>query len=879
MDSQKEMSAINDFPIGSIVFEKYEVLNFIASGAGGRVYRVLDTLRRVEVALKVIPSESFDEKQLMRFQTEAQTSAKLCHANIATVFDFGLIDGTPYLVMEFVDGLSLEEMLAENKQLNLGDFVDLFIQITEAIIHAHNNGVIHRDIKPGNVVIHTNADGVMTAKILDFGVAKRIDTGAGNTGRQTPTGNIVGSPLYMSPEQAQGGKVTPRSDYYSIGSMMFRCLAGYPPIQAATAIETIMKVANSKPPSLSEQLGVDVPSELCELVDGLLSKDPTQRPSLEEVVLPLLRALSQTIAELDEEADPPGTTSDTTEVTPKRSVSSVKVVVFANLVFIVCVFAICLWTTFGRKEWEHQSKPMVVPDFSKSMPAIRSAELVQQDESSVNLNGGSVTDQELPKHVKHPLNGIRKLEASGTELRTLETINQFKNLEELQIAKNHLNDGALERLTSLKHLKILDIRDMSNITDKDMDTIAKLTTLASLDLTRLQNITPAGLKKLITLTGLQQLKLQDTPFSPSEIEQFAPSINPCCTIELTGCPRIKLDDLKTLKLKFPDLKFTSEVHPFFDARSVVDDLSVPLDDIFKQVSKTEGKATGAQKQKLKKVYQGIINIVEKRYGKETPRSRNYYIHMANAFADVGDAEFNANWRIVAYQTAADKAKKAGDAVCELAALDQLINCMSEHRGYQAGKATALRAIALAESRNEQSSSDQVDRISAFALKAKLSSQFKDSETYYKRALAIQDKFLGKETGRAAVLVGGLGDCYLMTETYSKANACFKRVIETFKKLGGTSNESEHNAFLMACVHRARMIMMNEQPGSLAEAKELNRESYRLSKKPGTPIDFAISAVRQRAELLTMLKAKPSEIEAVRKEETKLLEKAKRQTQI
>ncbi|MBX9671426.1 MAG: serine/threonine protein kinase, partial [Candidatus Obscuribacterales bacterium] len=195
-------SRLGDSVVGSILFSKFEVLDVIADGGKGRVLKVRNIDLQSLFALKVLTNSTISDEDMMRFHNEAKIASKLSHPNIASVFDFGSFKGFPYLVMELVDGMSLSEYLKERRVLNLQDFLDVFLQVTKALVHAHRLGVIHRDVKPDNIAVKKDDTG-LTAKLLDFGLAKKIELDTEKIGRLTARGAVLGTPLYMSPEQTR----------------------------------------------------------------------------------------------------------------------------------------------------------------------------------------------------------------------------------------------------------------------------------------------------------------------------------------------------------------------------------------------------------------------------------------------------------------------------------------------------------------------------------------------------------------------------------------------------------------------------------------------------------------------------------------------------
>jgi eukaryotic-like serine/threonine-protein kinase len=245
---------------------RYTLVERIAVGGVGEVWRARDDVLDRDVAVKVLKEEyAADAGFLVRFRNEARHTAALSHPGIASIFDYGELDGTAYLVMELVPGEPLSAVIAREGRLSPQRTLHLVGQAGLALDAAHTAGVIHRDVKPGNLLVN-NADVV---KVTDFGIARVVGSEA-----ITDTGLVVGTAAYLSPEQATGKDITPSSDVYSLGVVAYECLAGHRPFVADTAMGVAMAHATSAPPDLPG----DVPPLVADFVLRTLDKDPARRP-------------------------------------------------------------------------------------------------------------------------------------------------------------------------------------------------------------------------------------------------------------------------------------------------------------------------------------------------------------------------------------------------------------------------------------------------------------------------------------------------------------------------------------------------------------------------------------------------------------------------
>jgi serine/threonine protein kinase len=268
---------------------RYRLTGRIAAGGMGEVWRGQDQLLNRAVAVKLLPTgRAGDEAFLARFRAEARYAASLSHPGIALVYDYGESSefGGAYLVMELVDGDPLSAILARAGRLSADVTLDIVSQAARALDAAHQAGIVHRDIKPGNLLIASGG----TTKITDFGIATAVR--AAQTSHLTETGMVMGTAMYVSPEQATGAPVDSASDIYSLGVVAYECLAGHPPFTAREPLAIAFAHKHEPVPALPP----DVPPPVSDLVYHMLAKTPEERPANVRVVADRADMLRDTLA-------------------------------------------------------------------------------------------------------------------------------------------------------------------------------------------------------------------------------------------------------------------------------------------------------------------------------------------------------------------------------------------------------------------------------------------------------------------------------------------------------------------------------------------------------------------------------------------------------
>ena len=262
--------------VGQVIADRYHVTKKLGEGGMGQVYLAEHVKMGRKSAIKVMsPAMMHDPDAIARFNREAGNASKITHPNVCAVYDFGETpEGLIYLAMEFVEGEPLTGLLEREGALPLPRATAIFKQTADALQAAHDLGIVHRDLKPDNIMLARGRDGTDVVKVVDFGIAKRDESGQ----KVTKTGLVVGTPEFMSPEQLSGDRLDGKSDLYSLALVYFRMLTGHLPFQADTVQETMIKRLTDEPKKLAEvRPDLKFPSGLQPVLDAALTRTPGER--------------------------------------------------------------------------------------------------------------------------------------------------------------------------------------------------------------------------------------------------------------------------------------------------------------------------------------------------------------------------------------------------------------------------------------------------------------------------------------------------------------------------------------------------------------------------------------------------------------------------
>lgn len=545
-----------------LIAGRYEVREAIGSGARGQVYLAHDPLLDSLVAIKMLHHNGADEA-VVRFQKEAIATGKLKHPRIAQTLDFGIADGVLYMVMEFVDGVSLEQLLESEECLPTERALPLFLDICEGLAHAHANGIFHRDLKPANVIVVKSEAGEF-AKLVDFGIAKIQGDDLVVTDPQA----IIGSPIYMSPEQCKGEVCDSRSDLYSFGCLMFETLSGNPPFLGDTAIDTINLKTTRAAPELSSVMDTShLPPVLVQIIQKCLERDPQQRY---QSVTEIEKALDEiTLDRESGDSSQPVSTGSRTAKMPALYVVLTLVVILLISGYVAQQILTdgtaadssklkIINTGLESAEFYKQSTKFVDPKVEDKYDDddvvrdddTRSFGVQLQHDIPVENKGNQincfVVDGKTPDRIRttrmvhdedfKQLVGktyLRRLDIdhagslTGAGMKYIEKL----PLKEIRVNNSMMKDVAMEHFCKIPTLEFLSVHDGINFTDQGLRNIGNLKKLRMLEITS-ANITDAGVEYVSQSSQLEWLMLSRT----SQItDKCIPSI-------------IRLSKLRTLTL-------------------------------------------------------------------------------------------------------------------------------------------------------------------------------------------------------------------------------------------------------------------------------------------------------------------------------------------
>lgn len=569
--------------------ERYRVIGVLGSGGMSHVYQAHDSILDKTVAIKILQIESgfSRDDHVRRFQMEAKATATLKHDNIVSILDFGLTaDAVPYMVLDHLEGKSLMEIIEGNGPLSLEHALPIFLQVCAGLEHAHKYGVVHRDLKPSNIIFARDQNGNEVIKVIDFGIARLEESGS-----LTATNAVIGSPPYMSPEQASGKRIGVTSDIYSLGCVIFESLTGKPPFAGNTSVETIMMHVNNAPPKLSDVADGDFPAALETLVARLLQKDPSDRFQSMEHVISALRDLDTcTASSVIKLAVTPGNTK-------AELVQGALIVVICVGLVIAAVAGSVLMLEYYLNESEKLPVTGKNPHFKTDpedasiliptmMPSRTDASLLKmyRDDTtttSLQLMHCPITDKGIG-YIKHlPLDMMDIRFCPGITDKSLPMIGEIKTLRELHMDNfGHQitpGDSAFKYFANLLLLNHLTV-DGIKLSQDDFEALSKIPHLRSLHLNRIRNVTKANLLPLQNIKTLRSVELGGEEGGEHHSIEIYEALAQIKTLERIGLNRGQITDadlpaiaqIKQLKVLLVPRTFVTDKGILYLAKNLPD---------------------------------------------------------------------------------------------------------------------------------------------------------------------------------------------------------------------------------------------------------------------------------------------------------------------
>jgi len=562
-------SLLTKSEIGTELASQYEFLSVIASGGMGIIYEARNLVLNQKMAVKMMKTEKLDEKNVKRFKKEAEALAALEHPNIIHVRHYGLTEnGQPYMVLDYVEGTSMSQLIQSRGPIPVAFAIQFFIQIADALSHAHERGVWHQDLKPNNIMICQSGLAIPYIKLIDFGIAKIINGEATPAGL-TDTGDILGSPAYMSPEQASGGKVDERTDIYSLGCVMFEALTGTQPFSGTTALEVIAHQINTKAPSIEDRALSEFPQSLVRIVAKTLEKNADRRyQSMAELREELAKVLKNDHEETGQfrartqiEQFKDSLNTPTAKALMVTGIVITLTILFTNICLLIAEATHDREVALARKKIKDEAeaanvydepvlaRQMIREGLTKWRAGGRFQLKVDCDDSTldefglypaqatyVELENTNIKGPGLAYLIRYPVDFLTMNDSSMTDRAMLE-IKHMKRLRELQVDATSVTKAGFEELREMPHLTRLSART-DRLNDETMRVIADIKSLEHLQCGRNEGITAVGYAYLKNLPHLNCLDVLQNPIDAS----IARAISQATQIRILNFERTNIND-------------------------------------------------------------------------------------------------------------------------------------------------------------------------------------------------------------------------------------------------------------------------------------------------------------------------------------------------
>lgn len=557
--------------------DRYSQIEFLSQGGMGKVFSAHDNTLDRKVAIKILSSSFEDDVALIRFQREAKTASKLNHPGIVQTLDFGITPKNfPYIIMDYVEGKSLDVILSEESKIPENLAVDIVGQVADAMAHAHSKEIIHRDLKTANIIV-SNYPEDPKVTVIDFGLAKQegqVDSGS----RLTRVGSIIGTPLYMSPEQAAGNEGDERSDVYSLGCVAFKMLTGSTPFEGSETITLIKRKTEEEAPEFSSfDNTLALSDDLQSVIAKAIKRVPKDRQqSMKEFKEEL--TYSQTDKSLQTSAFAiPKFKNKNVEKSPLMALSIVLglVVMFA----VGSIVASGLINSDKKTEVkEPEFKPFPVKELSineqgadrvrtflvarasikdTDLEKVKKAYSEYKPESKykriygLNLKDTKIDGTGLASLIGVP---IKRLNLSGTDLApdSLQVIKDIRGLKSLIMKDSYVDDETLKNLKEAKNLTTLSLEGCKNFTSKGLAELADLN-LRIINLVDTE-LDDEGVKELSKIKTLRRIHFDKTDITDDAFEILKDNKN-IFDITITRCQNITKEGLEKIATNWPNLKY------------------------------------------------------------------------------------------------------------------------------------------------------------------------------------------------------------------------------------------------------------------------------------------------------------------------------------
>ena len=542
----KDGAQIDDVPgEGRVLVGKYEFLEFIGSGGMGVIYKARHPVLKRIVAIKMLHSHLMTDVITKRFQQEAEAVSGLSHRCIISVHDYGVSEhGQPYMVMDYVDGQSLSEILRKGP-LRLDAAVNIGIQLAHALQHAHDGGILHRDLKPSNIMVSDIDCAFPEVKLVDFGIAKILES---ESTRVTQTGELLGTPQYMSPEQCQGGELDQRSDIYSLACVLFEAITGKPPFSEATMVAVIVDQISKLPKSLAEvRPDMTFPLLLEDLMARALAKDPADRYQSMGAMLEDLNKVQSIVG-----------SSTSTDSPIQRTLRMNREQRHLLLISLAAAFSLLGVAGSSMMFVNMVGKAMAgrASDTKQKSAEEEGAKLdrlvyLERTKTVRYLDPRRIDDHFFANYFGTDL-GITALDLGDSHItdKSMTLLPAQKNLHFLTLVNTPVTDAGIANLRMLHDLLELHL-DRTGLTDAGMRYLGEIHSLKNLSV-RGTAITDQGVKAICGL-GLRSLFVSGTAVTDQSLKEIS-SIHQLQRLSMRSCRKIRGGGLQYLT-SLPTLQY------------------------------------------------------------------------------------------------------------------------------------------------------------------------------------------------------------------------------------------------------------------------------------------------------------------------------------